>query len=151
MESPGPFGSEYVVLAVHCADQECTQAKCARSSTLFMQCIAMKRTALRAGLAAWLLMRPIASAQVREWPACKKWTRKYLREAYGKQPAVVANYDMAFGDYLAYCRGSCDDMPLYLFDSGFAEKAPRLAGDYTVRSGCRAACGIWATWVPVPS
>ena len=40
-----------------------------------------------------------------------------------------------------YCRGSCDDMPLYLFDSGFAEKAPRLAGDYTVRSGYRVASG----------
>lgn len=96
-------------------------------------------------MAAWLLTRPSAPAQVKEWPACKKWTRKYLREAYGKQPAVVANYDMAFGDYLAYCRGSCDDMPLYLFDSGFAEKAPRLAGDYTVRSGGRAAPGCWAT------
>lgn len=86
-----------------------------------------------------------AAAQVKEWPACRKWTRKYLREAYGKQPAVVANYDMAFGDYLAYCRGSCDDMPLYLFDSGFAEKAPRLADDYSVCSGCLVASGSGRT------
>ncbi len=72
--------------------------------------------------------------QVKDWPACKRWTRKYLRNAYGGRPAVVANYDMAFADYDAYCRGSRDDMPLYLFDSDFAAKAPLLAGDYTVRS-----------------
>ncbi|KAK9846311.1 hypothetical protein WJX81_001351 [Elliptochloris bilobata] len=74
----------------------------------------------------------VITGVVNQWPACKRWTHKYLRKAYGGQPAVVANYDMAFGDYAAYCRGSCDDMPLYLFDSGFAEKAPRLVGDYLV-------------------
>ena len=75
--------------------------------------------------------------QVNDWPACKRWTRKYLRNAYGGRPAVVANYDMAFADYDAYCRHSRDDMPLYLFDSDFAAKAPLLAGDYTVRSPAR--------------
>ena len=83
--------------------------------------------------------------QVKDWPACKRWTRKYLRNAYGGRPAVVANYDMAFADYDAYCRGSRDDMPLYLFDSDFAAKAPLLAGDYTVRSrrGARSRPMAW--------
>jgi len=80
----------------------------------------------------------VTVAQVGAWPACKRWTSRYLCEAFRGRPALVANYDMDFADYLAYCRGSADDMPLYLFDAAFADKAPRLAADYAVRRRCRA-------------
>jgi hypothetical protein len=67
------------------------------------------------------------------WPARKLWTRRYLRRAFKGKHVVAGNYAMAFDDYLAYADASQDDMPLYLFDSKFAEKAPRLAADYSVR------------------
>ena len=70
--------------------------------------------------------------QASSWPARKKWTRAYLKEAFKGQDVVAGNYRMAFEDYLAYTDASCDDMPLYLFDSKFAQKAPQMAADYKV-------------------
>ena len=72
-----------------------------------------------------------ACMQAKGWPACKKWTRGYLRKAFKGQNIVAGNYAMAFDDYLAYMDGaSADEMPLYLFDCKFAAKAPSLAADY---------------------
>ena len=70
--------------------------------------------------------------QAKDWPAQKKWTRKYLRKAFKGQAVVAGNYPMAFDDFLAYSDGATDDMPLYLFDCEFAAKAPKLATDYKV-------------------
>lgn len=72
-------------------------------------------------------------SQAAKWPALKKWTRQYLREAFQGHKVVVGNYPMAFDDYLAYADSAIDDMPLYLFDCKFAAKAPRLVADYSVR------------------
>ena len=72
--------------------------------------------------------------QASTWPARKKWTRAYLRKAFKGQAVVAGNYSMNFEDYLAYADASCDDMPLYLFDCKFAQKAPQLASDYKVSS-----------------
>ena len=46
---------------------------------------------------------------------------------------------MSFDNYLAYMDGSADDMPLYLFDCKFADKAPQLAADYQVTAST---CGL---------
>ena len=46
----------------------------------------------------------------------------------------MGNYSMDFEDFLVYCDGNRDDMPLYLFDKDFAMKAPHLADDYQVCS-----------------
>ncbi len=70
--------------------------------------------------------------QATSWPARKKWTHAYLRKAFKGQAIVAGNYSMSFEDYLAYADASCDDMPLYLFDCKFAQKAPQLAADYKV-------------------
>ena len=70
--------------------------------------------------------------QASGWPARKKWTHTYLQKAFKGQTIVAGNYDMSFDDYLAYAGASMDDMPLYLFDCKFAQKAPQLAADYTV-------------------
>ena len=70
--------------------------------------------------------------QAKSWPARKKWTRAYLRKAFKGQAIFAGNYSMSFEDYLSYTDASCDDMPLYLFDCKFAQKAPQLAADYKV-------------------
>lgn len=70
--------------------------------------------------------------QAISWPARKKWTRNHLRKVFKRQAVVAGNYSMSFEDYLAYTDASRDDMPLYLFDSKFAQKAPQLAADYKV-------------------
>lgn len=73
-------------------------------------------------------------SQAEQWPARKKWTRKYLRKAFTGKKVVAGNYEMDFDDYLAYSDASQDDMPLYLFDCNFATKAPGLVADYSVSS-----------------
>ncbi len=70
--------------------------------------------------------------QVSHWPGREKWTRKYLSEAFHGQAVVVGEYPMGFDDYLAYMDANVDEMPLYLFDKHFADKAPALAADYKV-------------------
>eukprot|EP00793_Prasinoderma_coloniale_P004138 PRCOL_00006314-RA len=72
-----------------------------------------------------------------DWPACARWSRAYLEEAYGANPAVVGGYEMRVADYHRYCDAvesgaAVDDQPLYLFDKHFASRAPRLARDYGV-------------------
>ena len=39
---------------------------------------------------------------------------------------------MRFKDFLQYLDLNTDDMPLYLFDKEFANKAPHLADDFEV-------------------
>ena len=94
--------------------------------------------------------------QASGWPARKKWTQTYLQKGFKGQTIVAGNYDMSFDDYFAYADGSMDDMPLYLFDCKFAQKAPQLAADYTVYppSSCKqgihpavSACS-YACWHP---
>ena len=46
---------------------------------------------------------------------------------------MVGDYPMTFERYLAYSRACAgDEMPLYLFDKRFADKAPQLGLDYQV-------------------
>lgn len=70
--------------------------------------------------------------QVGQWPALGKWTRKHLKKAFSQKPVIVGEYPMDFDDYLAYVAANTDEMPLYLFDKHFANKAPSLAHDYQV-------------------
>ena len=68
----------------------------------------------------------------KHWPAMKKWTRAWLSKTYGATDFVVGGYDMTLNDFFAVCDGARDDVPLYLFDPKFGEKAPELASDYEV-------------------
>jgi len=68
----------------------------------------------------------------RHWPAMKKWTRDWLSQTYGETDFVVGGYDMTLNDFFSVCDGARDDVPLYLFDPKFAEKATELANDYEV-------------------
>ncbi|KAK9811935.1 hypothetical protein WJX73_000849 [Symbiochloris irregularis] len=66
------------------------------------------------------------------WPACSKWTRKHLLQAFAEHKVVAGEMNMRLQDYLAYLDRSCDEMPLYLFDKHFTSKAPGLLGDFQV-------------------
>ena len=51
----------------------------------------------------------------------------------------AGNIPMSFSAYLSYCDSNSDEMPLYLFDKSFAERAPGLAKDYSVPQHFRCA------------
>ena len=68
---------------------------------------------------------------VRTWPAAH-WTTDWLEAQYGDRPFKVGAYEMSLRDYMQYCRRSKDESPLYLFDSAFGDKYPRLVQEYTV-------------------
>lgn len=70
--------------------------------------------------------------KVCQWPALGKWTCKHLKKAFHQKPVIVGEYPMDFDEYLAYMAMNTDEMPLYLFDKHFADKAPSLAHDYQV-------------------
>lgn len=68
----------------------------------------------------------------KEWPALKKWSRDALTQKFGDVDFVVGGYDMSLRDFFALSDQGKDDVPLYLFDPKFGEKAPELAEDYAV-------------------
>lgn len=67
-----------------------------------------------------------------DWPALQKWSSKHLKKAFSGQQILAGDYPMSFENFLAYSQRSHDEMPLYLFDKYFADKAPQLADDYKV-------------------
>lgn len=67
---------------------------------------------------------------VTTWPAYQKWSKEYLLAEYGDQAFTAGPAEMRFRDYLRYSEENLDDVPLYLFDKRFGEKAPGLAADY---------------------
>lgn len=67
-----------------------------------------------------------------DWPALHKWDSKSLRKAFKGQHILAGDYPTSFDNFLAYSQRSHDEMPLYLFDKHFAQKAPQLAADYKV-------------------
>jgi hypothetical protein len=66
------------------------------------------------------------------WRARERWDDEYLAAAFSKCDVIAGNYEMPYETYRAYCGRNTDEMPLYLFDKGFARKAPHLADDYDV-------------------
>lgn len=73
---------------------------------------------------------------VTKWPAVEKWSDEYLMQAFGENKVHAGGFSFDLKDYLRYMEavseGRVDDQPLYLFDKGFAQKAPSLLKDYTV-------------------
>lgn len=70
-----------------------------------------------------------------DWPALHRWTQTYLKKAFKGQHTIAGDYSMIFDNFLAYSQRSHDEMPLYLFDKHFANKAPQLAADFKVGLG----------------
>lgn len=52
-------------------------------------------------------------------------------QASGATPRVKS-LSMSLEEYASYCATQCDEMPLYVFDARFGEKAPLLLHDYSV-------------------
>lgn len=65
-----------------------------------------------------------------------------MLHAFGDQAVVVGEMDMQLQDYLAYLDRSCDEMPLYLFDKRFTDKAPGLLNEFQVHVTCLSACCV---------
>ena len=64
------------------------------------------------------------------WPAAERWTRERLTLTHGDTGFTCGASEMRLRDYLAYAEGNSDDVPFYLFDKRFGEKAPALLADY---------------------
>ena len=63
-------------------------------------------------------------------PTHRMWSRETLTSSRGDTAFTVGGYEMRLSDFWSYCDRSSDDLPLYLFDKAFAEKAPELATQY---------------------
>ena len=74
----------------------------------------------------------IVSGLCADWPATRgEWTRDRLLATHGDVKFTVGGYQMRLRDFYAYGDGARDDLPLYLFDKKFCEKAPSLAAGYS--------------------
>ena len=74
----------------------------------------------------------IVSGLCADWPATRgAWTRDRLLATHGDVKFTVGGYQMRLRDFYAYGDGARDDLPLYLFDKKFCEKAPSLAAEYS--------------------
>ncbi|KAL6766636.1 hypothetical protein ACKKBG_A36795 [Auxenochlorella protothecoides x Auxenochlorella symbiontica] len=77
--------------------------------------------------------RPVILTDVvTKWPAMQKWGREYLAEKLAGHSVLVGDAPMSFEGYCAYADAQSDELPLYLFDKGFAERCPDLGADYQV-------------------
>ena len=74
----------------------------------------------------------IISGLCADWPATRgEWTRDRLLATHGDVKFTVGGYQMRLRDFYAYGDDARDDLPLYLFDKKFCEKAPSLAAQYS--------------------
>jgi len=74
----------------------------------------------------------IVSGLCADWPATRgEWTRDRLLATHGDVKFTVGGYQMRLRDFYAYGDDARDDLPLYLFDKKFCEKAPSLAAQYS--------------------
>lgn len=69
---------------------------------------------------------------VQTWKAHTRWSRQELRNAFADAPVIVGDAPMRFDSYLKYCEEQEDEIPLYMFDKHFCEKAPKLEQEYSV-------------------
>lgn len=68
------------------------------------------------------------------WEASRLWSKESFQERFGEIRFNAGGFEFPLDRYLAYADavvGRCDQ-PLYLFDCGFAKKAPELAAEYSV-------------------
>ncbi|GER33779.1 bifunctional arginine demethylase andlysyl-hydroxylase JMJD6 [Striga asiatica] len=66
------------------------------------------------------------------WPAMRKWDRDYLVKICGDAKFSVGPVQMKLEDYFNYSDQVREERPLYLFDTKFSEKVPKLGSDYEV-------------------
>lgn len=69
---------------------------------------------------------------VTKWKAYDIWSRDVLSQSFLDASVIVGDAPMRFDAYLKYCDEQEDEIPLYMFDKLFCEKAPNLKDDYSV-------------------
>ncbi|KAJ7971364.1 F-box protein [Quillaja saponaria] len=67
-----------------------------------------------------------------DWVALEKWDRDYLIQLCADVKFSVGPVEMNLEDYFGYSDQVREERPLYLFDSKFAEKVPKLGSEYKV-------------------
>jgi hypothetical protein len=76
----------------------------------------------------------IISDCISQWPAASKWTPEHLIATCGDASFDAGGFSLSMAQYFRYAASveGQDDQPLYLFCKAFADKAPALAGDFSV-------------------
>eukprot|EP01130_Rhizamoeba_saxonica_P013879 TRINITY_DN5978_c0_g1_i1.p1 TRINITY_DN5978_c0_g1~~TRINITY_DN5978_c0_g1_i1.p1 ORF type:complete len:347 (-),score=80.05 TRINITY_DN5978_c0_g1_i1:5-1045(-) len=76
---------------------------------------------------------------VPNWPSFNSWSPDQLVERFGDCVLKCAQYNidrdrvkMTVAQYVHYMRNNNDDSPLYVFDSGFADRIPQLLEEYEI-------------------
>eukprot|EP00026_Physarum_polycephalum_P002264 Phypoly_transcript_02270.p1 GENE.Phypoly_transcript_02270~~Phypoly_transcript_02270.p1 ORF type:complete len:908 (+),score=182.89 Phypoly_transcript_02270:120-2726(+) len=84
------------------------------------------------------LSRPVLlCGEIDQWKAHENWSRENLLKIYGQTEFKVSErgsrkFKMTMKDYLRYLDVQHDEEPLYIFDSGFGERAPGMLEDYGI-------------------
>lgn len=69
---------------------------------------------------------------VTQWKAFQLWSEDYLRKTCGDTAFDVGGYQMTLNNYFDYMTTTSEELPLYLFDKSFVERAPMLGTHYSV-------------------
>lgn len=67
-----------------------------------------------------------------DWPAMKTWSRETLTERFGDAAFACGPCDLSLREWYAYANNNMDDVPLFVFDRFFQDRAPGLLKDYEV-------------------
>jgi len=76
----------------------------------------------------------IVEGCVKHWPAMTKWSENSLLQRFGDIPFAAGSADFPLKLFYAYASSNTDDVPMFIFDKYFAERAPELLEDYKVPS-----------------
>lgn len=71
----------------------------------------------------------ILTEPVKEWPAYREWSLRYLLEKFGQIEFRAEAVDWPLNAYMDYMNGNEDESPLYLFDRSFVEKMCLKVGE----------------------
>lgn len=73
----------------------------------------------------------ILEGAVRQWKAMA-WCEKLLKESFSDVKFACGAVDLTLEMFYDYAKSNMDDVPLFIFDKYFAERAPKLLEDYEV-------------------
>ena len=74
----------------------------------------------------------IVEGCVKHWPAMTKWSQNSLLQRFGDIPFAAGSADFPLKLFYAYASSNTDDVPMFIFDKYFSERAPELLEDYKV-------------------
>ncbi|GBG28299.1 Bifunctional arginine demethylase and lysyl-hydroxylase JMJD6 [Hondaea fermentalgiana] len=84
----------------------------------------------------------VIEGAIESWPARRLWSLRQFASRFGDDIKWSVSHgledvdqlEVTMAQYVAYLDGQADEMPLYVFDAGFGEKAPGLLEEYSLDS-----------------